>query len=1100
MAPPPSRPRDKGGTGLDVAAKEYALSNSTTAKFLGGLQKSWMLGNMVNLGHSGPASSQPPTGQPGPGLLRERSGNQQTFGTAVACQFNATFNSHKSSLNGRYPPDPPSLQLRALGQQSPKAHTHGCVDVGAVLPSPAPSDEQRPDSLRPPESAIDGQRSNVQTWQTQLNQPANSPGDAEGRNQQLQHTVSAITPPSSSVTPPYNQYASETIPNVDSVVSINADISRRKKRKRTPPRPITLCVSGSSSNTPSSSHHSLKHSTPMSSHDRPSDAQMRNAVETIIHRQRRIAGQNSAEKSTECARLRLLQSACEQHDHFYLLLHQIYCMYPRLVHSSHQLVKAGFHPEHFQGLELLTPLLLSNSLITNDATEWFAVFPFPFEKLLYDFPVYRKALKHVKSCLAGYAHKWSSFHELCVDRRYPPFVDELVSFFKVESPVLQSVVFRAILKDVWIGPMDDPCFDEAEKLFCENQQTLRQRSRPLSDAERQSENQNLVIRYQRIQATHLGHSQGNSSSNNLQTVAIQRTHVPQLPTYGQGRTQAFQHASHLSTSSNGPRNPMPSHINTQFAQHASASPARITPVTLPTVPSQPFLQEHNSPLILQDPARRLTTSHITTTSPTSMQAQMRRPNTGPPPMYPLHNSVFSPQRTPSCDPRSPQESWPPQAMISNHSSVILPVTTYPPHRQAAGSAPAALAQQSPVFHQFASQQPPMIGTNPPTTYQQPFFPMSGQIMPTAAQANPMLTALHQYHVRSPVLTAMDGSDLQKPGTKYFRYVKGINVIGDRLKIGVRQHLEWNFDFDEATLGLLSGTTKEQNGSLPRRAVQTGSAFCRVRCINASKLTGVIGESDWVAAHQVWPSNVTIMLNNNPLEIRKKNHYGKDLPVDITALVKEGTNRLSMSIIRAQKEDEAEYAVGIESIRLIDMEAAKALTQVLPYEEARQRIVQRFQITDPEIEVVDASIALNLTDPHTSRIWDVPMRSKSCLHDQCFDLGMFFETRNNKRPGQPCDPDQFKCPICNADARPQNLVKDEFFVILRQLLARQGRLDAKAIVMQQDGSWQIKEEERSGETGDGSGILAKPGENDAVNDAAEWSKPRKEIETIDLDDD
>lgn len=186
--------------------------------------------------------------------------------------------------------------------------------------------------------------------------------------------------------------------------------------------------------------------------------------------------------------------------------------------------------------------------------------------------------------------------------------------------------------------------------------------------------------------------------------------------------------------------------------------------------------------------------------------------------------------------------------------------------------------------------------------------------------------------------------------------------------------------------------------------------------------------------------------------------------------------------------------------MLDLKTAKDLTGVLPYGEARQRILERLQNNDPEIEVVDTSITLNLTDPYTSQIWDIPMRGKTCRHPQCFDLDTFLRTRISRRPGQPCDSDQLKCPICDADARPPSLVRDEFFLSLRAILASMDRLDAKAIVMQQDGSWRIKEEEKSGETGDGSGRLSTGSRPGAATAGVNGADARREIETIELDDD
>ncbi|KAI4254140.1 MAG: hypothetical protein LQ352_003275 [Teloschistes flavicans] len=263
---------------------------------------------------------------------------------------------------------------------------------------------------------------------------------------------------------------------------------------------------------------------------------------------------------------------------------------------------------------------------------------------------------------------------------------------------------------------------------------------------------------------------------------------------------------------------------------------------------------------------------------------------------------------------------------------------------------------------------------------------------------------------------------------------------------------------------------------------------------------IISENDWIAASHIWPTNVTVMLNNEPLEVRKKIHHGRDLPIDMTAKVQKGNNIISVSIIRAQKEDKRDYAIGLEAVRLLDTDSAIGLMGTLTYDDARLRILQRLRHSDPDIEVVDASVTLDLADPYTSRIWDVPIRGKACRHDQCFDLETFLQTRHCKKPNQPCDPDQFRCPICGGDARPQSLVRDEFFILLRQELAEQKRLDAKAIILQQNGHWQIKEEGgKTGEAGDGSGrrIGAR---SQSAPETESGNTTRRQSEVIELDDD
>ncbi|KAL8919094.1 MAG: hypothetical protein Q9208_006978 [Pyrenodesmia sp. 3 TL-2023] len=743
--------------------------------------------------------------------------------------------------------------------------------------------------------------------------------------------------------------------------------------------------------------------------------------------------------------------------------------------------------------------------MADSATDWFAGFPVSFIKLMNPgFQVYREALQHVKSCLSKLAHHWVHFQENCIKRRYPPFVDEQVDSIGVVSPILQTVVFRAIHKDIWVGDKNDPAFLQGERLFLENQHTVQQRSTSRSVEDRQADNQKIIISYQSIQTAHLSHlSHLRSTAINTQTGVSSLQNGPMLPppNHNQGRPQPMQHCFRLNTSSGQVRSPLPSNINTQLAQHAS--PRHSGSINNPfVVPSQPFSPGQRSPLAPQSLSRTVSASPSTATSSAGPQAyQAHSLHTTASPRGMLPSAYAAHQQGPfHTNPGFPAGDWsPPIHPIPAHQNRTSQSTGTPPNAPAASPIRQSYPGPATGFDQLVppSAQGPNTLARP--RYQRPLLPPSGQTLLSTAQPSPAATAIHQYDARSPVLTAMDYSDLCKSGTKYFKCTYGVTILGDRLKLGSRQHVEWSFSIDDAMAELLSGTSGPQNGCSLVRRVEVGSVFSQLRCIDATKLVGAIEESDWFVARHIWPSNVAVMLNRFPLDVRKKLHYGKDLPVDLTARINKGTNILSVAIIQGPKEDKTEYAMGVESVRLLDTGAAKALTGVLPYVEARQRILQRLQNEDPEIEVVDGFITLNLTDPHSSCLWDIPMRGKTCLHDQCFDLDTFLQTRSSKRAGQPCEPDQFKCPICDADARPQNLVRDEFFSSLRETLVKMNRLDAKEIIMHQDGSWRIKEEEKTGESGDGSGRLSRANTKGTPAAGRRGHDARGEIETIELDD-
>lgn len=68
---------------------------------------------------------------------------------------------------------------------------------------------------------------------------------------------------------------------------------------------------------------------------------------------------------------------------------------------------------------------------------------------------------------------------------------------------------------------------------------------------------------------------------------------------------------------------------------------------------------------------------------------------------------------------------------------------------------------------------------------------------------------------------------------------------------------------------------------------------------------------------------------------------------------------------------------------------------------------------------------------------------------------------NKSIKQPCQVDQWRCPICNRDARPGSLVVDEWLCGVKERLIAMGKgEDTKSIVVGRDGEWRVKVEKNA----------------------------------------
>ncbi|KAL8701091.1 MAG: hypothetical protein Q9224_000661 [Gallowayella concinna] len=1032
------------------------------------------------------------------GVPRERSGNQPSLDTSTRDHDRTLALSRQPPENSTSTPFRLSpLSITNLGTAVHNDPGGAVPNVETVLPSPAPSEEHHSDSLQTLDAENERQTHSVHRGPDHTSPITQSTGNEfEGDEQwdrMLRDAEFTMTPPASDTIAPQTLQNPLEVSNVAAARRSSNQGIQDKKRKRNDSGRRADFTGREPSNALPTTENSSNTEIAGPTWVAPSGAVMSSFLQAVIQRLQQATNRSDTRGNTEIGRLNLLHRACEQNDHAYLLLHQIYCMDLTVPEFCGQLNSVGFRNEHINGLHYLNLLLLPNfQNMDIESINWFARFPLPFGIMLREFQIYREALNGVKSCLAKMTYSWLPFRELCSKRFHPPLVDELVNIFGIESPILQSVAFRAIHRDMWNGDTGDSCYQEGEKLFQQDQRTVQQAPSNRSLEEKQRDNQNLIIKYQHLHAVHTRHRQ-KSSSNASSTNMI---HPPPRAD-----------ASPLSSSRLAPgdltgpnpflvrwstdqrRAPPPPNINTQCEQLPSTTTAnRMTPI----VPSQPFSPDQRSPTLPQGQgiARGYLASPPLPTpyaGPQSIQALRPSDNMAPttmsPHSYPL--SHFQSSHTGTGSPVGQVGQWTPPMSNLNRVHMIPPRPSNGPPSNPQAVNRAMENSRSAVLPQAGDYQL--------------FLSPAGQRLSTRALADPVRTALHQYQARSPLLKVVNDAGEPSTSTKHFRYLEGVSVLPGYLKLGSRQYTEFSFHVDKGDLALLSGTCEGQNGSTSTRTVRIGSRFGRIRCVAATK--GVDFSSDngsaWITANQVWPTFVVVKFNNKYVDIRKKMHYGKDLPIDVSAMIQLGDNQFSVSIIPAPCEDKTEYAIGLETIQLVDTAGAKAMIGVLPYDEARQRVLQKFQNADPEVEVVNPSVVINLCDPYTSRIWDVPMRGVTCRHDQCFDLDTFLDTRRSKQSDQPSDPDQFKCPICGGDARPQTLIKDGFFERLRTELAGKNRLDAKAIIMQQDGSWEVKEDEKTttGETADGSGRRSSGRKTESVARAAVMND---ELEVIEID--
>lgn len=323
---------------------------------------------------------------------------------------------------------------------------------------------------------------------------------------------------------------------------------------------------------------------------------------------------------------------------------------------------------------------------------------------------------------------------------------------------------------------------------------------------------------------------------------------------------------------------------------------------------------------------------------------------------------------------------------------------------------------------------------------------------------PMRLSLHQAHLRSPTLQASRLS----PAVNYFW--QGFVAEPQRVTNANNGIQKLSFRLHAKELAALARLLPTPPGAPERRAIGKESKMIRLRCVNWPQSERP-PDHDWAVASNSWIPHSYFKFNGVSLELRKKLHNGKDLPVDLTGLVREELNVLEVAVMsNASDTKHRDYLLAVEYLGALSdarvkqccQEQAVSAAKIL--NDIKRKLSYSTINDDDDMVVIESTLTINLRDPFSaSKICDTPVRGRACLHNECFDLDTFLETRPKK--GDVTAADQWRCPICKADARPHTLIVDGFLVEVRKELAKRGALDIRAIEVDKEGRWRPKIEKR-----------------------------------------
>ena len=382
------------------------------------------------------------------------------------------------------------------------------------------------------------------------------------------------------------------------------------------------------------------------------------------------------------------------------------------------------------------------------------------------------------------------------------------------------------------------------------------------------------------------------------------------------------------------------------------------------------------------------------------------------------------------------------------------------------NAPPQQRPTAPVQHQLGNATAMAGGseTANPTTRRGTFFPSEQQCpRPQPTHPDTARSALHLAYLRSPILTAAPVADGRPT---LYRYVEACALSPTRID-GDQPIQIIAFTLSNSVLGRIPDLAPGPPGAPKSQSLSEASKTYRLRCCKIDMETGFPTLSSWIEADITWPDNVYFDLNGKSLDVRKKLHHGRCLPIEITKFVRPGRNDLKIIVNRPDSDKTPfHFAVAIEMVAAVRHENIRQHIQILSAEESlatlKRSLAPQSSPDDDDLVMVSNVTNINLFDPIIgSKIFDTPVRGKTCLHRDPFDLEVFLGQIKRPAEDAPSVVDAWRCPICRKDVRPDNLILDGFLANVREELARKGLLETRAIVVRDDGSWKPKAAEKTG---------------------------------------
>jgi len=267
--------------------------------------------------------------------------------------------------------------------------------------------------------------------------------------------------------------------------------------------------------------------------------------------------------------------------------------------------------------------------------------------------------------------------------------------------------------------------------------------------------------------------------------------------------------------------------------------------------------------------------------------------------------------------------------------------------------------------------------------------------------------------------------------------------------------------------------------------------------------------------QVWPNKLIVTVNNAEIfrvEPPEEGHVRRDVPKDISPALRPGMNSMTITV-----EDPhcPSFAIAVVRTQAKTGQILADETPVCEEEDALERVNMLLRDTwtsdtvgnsqpDPpppkeeseppaEGEEKDENVIedddevtcvlsnrLKLRCPLSFERVDTPVRGEACVHLQCFGLNAYLDSNSKMRALN----NRWTCPVCSNILKPADLRVDKFV----QKVLSETPSHVEEVVIQQDGTYKVVEEEEDAEQQAGGDVAApvndaeaKPEDNQKVAD-------------------